>query len=286
MTFKKKWLFAVPLLAGLGYVAVNPLPVYGIFGIGDVVFDPSSWTSLGHIWVQDISNGAKLVQSYNQAVKIFENGVQAYNLAVSMARNITNKHLWEVSAFTVGEEFAQTHYNETVNFAAVMNGDFLHAGQAWQQSTLSPGNPGYLMLSTAPTSNRMAEFATVQLMDASSERCAAIIANYKQTQEANKAAQAQLKGDTFDQSDAKNAMVSVLNVLSGGHIHLQTQTQANGNLQACLAEQQTLQAKVQRDRLAEEQLWYQSIAAERASAPALQDPARTALIIGGSYLEP
>jgi hypothetical protein len=286
MTFKKKWLFAVPLLAGLGYVAVNPPPMYAIFGFGDIVFDPSSWASLGQIWGQDISNGAKLVQSYNQTVKIFENGLQAYNLAVSMARNITNKHLWETAAFSIGNEFSQTHYGETINFSAVMNGDFLHAGQAWQQSTLSAGNSGYLLLATAPTSNRMAEFATVQLMDSSSQRCAAIIANYKQTQDANAAPELQLKGDVFDQSDAKNAMVSVLNIMSGGHLQLQNQTKANGNLQACLAEQQTLQAKVQRDRLAEEQLWYQSIAAERASAPALQDPGRTALIIGGSYLEP
>lgn len=81
-------------------------------------------------------------------------------------------------------------------------------------------------------------------------------------------------------------MVSVLNVLSGGSIHMHTQEKANGNLQACLAEQNTLAAKVQRDRLASEQQWYADIAAARANSPAMLDPGATALVIGGSYLEP
>ena len=59
MTFKKKYLFAVPLVAGLGYLAVNPLPVYAIFGIGDVVFDPTSYATIGKIW----SSSALLVRS-------------------------------------------------------------------------------------------------------------------------------------------------------------------------------------------------------------------------------
>jgi hypothetical protein len=161
----------------------------------------------------------------------------------------------------------------------------LNAGQAWQQSTLYGGNAGYLGTSAPSNSNRMAEFATIQLLDQTSQRCATILANYKSTQDANQAAEDKLYSDTLDQSDSKNSMVAVLNILSGGHIHAQTQAKANGNLQACLAEQQTLQAKVHRDKLADEQIWYSDIAAARASSPALLDPTSTANITG-SYLEP
>ena len=265
----KKWIAALPLLLGMGYLAVNPPAMYALFGFGDIVFDPSSWASLGHIWSQDISNGAKLIQTYNESVKILQNGLEVYHLATSMAQRIQNKSLWKTAAFAVGSEIAQTHYNEQVNWSAAMNGDVLNAGRAWQQSTYNAGNAGYLGNVTAANSHRMAEFATIQLLDQTSQRCATILANYKQTQDANQGAEDQLKGDTFDQSDAKNAMVSVLNVLSGGHIHLQTQEKANGNLQACLAEQNTLQAKIQRDRLADEQQWYAEIAAARADSPAL-----------------
>jgi hypothetical protein len=282
---KKKWLFAVPLLLACGYLAVNPQPMYAIFGIGDVVFDPSAWASLAEIWSQDISNGAKLVETYNQTVKIVENGLQAYNLAMQMAQRIQNKSVWKTAAFAVGSEVAQQHYNETINWSAVMNGDVLNAGRAWHDSTSDGGNAGYLGTVTANNSRRMSEYATMQMLDATSRRCAEILANYKTSQDANQDAEDKLASDTFDQSDAKNAMVSVLNVLSGGHIHLQNQQKANGNLQACLAEQNTLQAKVQRDRLADGQYWYSEIAKARASTPTMIDPDATATF-AGSYLEP
>jgi hypothetical protein len=285
MKMKKKWM-ALPVLIGIGYLAMNPPPAYAIFGFGDVVFDPTSWATLGHIWTEDISNGAKLVQTYNETVKIVKNGLQVYNLAMQMSQRVQNKSVWKTAAFSVGDEMSQQHYNESINFSAVMNGDALDAGRAWRGSSRDAGNGGYLGNVTAPNSRRMSEFATIQLLDATSQRCAQILANYKQTQDANKNAEDQLKGDTFDQSDAKNAMVSVLNILSGGSIHMNTQEKANGNLQACLAEQNTLAAKVQRDRLASEQQWYADIAAARANSPAMLDPGATALAIGGSYLEP
>lgn len=285
MRIKKKWLMTAPLLLGFGYLAVNPQRMYALFGFGDIVFDPSSYASLGKIWSQDISNGAKLAETYNQTVKIVKNGLESYNLAKQMAERVQDKSVWEMAAFAVGNEVTESHYNETINFNAVMNGDVLHAGTAWHQSTLSPGNAGYLGGVTAVNSRRMSEYATIQLLDQTSQRCASILANYKATQDANKAAEDKLYSDTLDQSDAKNSIVAVLNVLSGGHIHAQTQAKANGNLQACLAEQNTLQAKVQRDRLADEQLWYSDIATARASSPALIDPILTAGSIN-AYLEP
>jgi len=283
---KKKWLFAVPLVLGCGYLAVNPQPMYAIFGMGDVVFDPTSYAQFTKIWGEDVSNGVKLAQTYNQAVKIVSNGLQLYNLSMQMAQRVQNKSIWKTAAFAVGEEIAQTHYNETINFNAVMNGDVLHAGQAWHQSTFNAGNGAYLGNATPGNSSRMAQFATIQMLDQTSARCAQILANYKSTQDANQAAANKLVNDTFDQTDAKNSMVAVLNVLSGGHIHLQNQQQANGNLQACLAEQQTLANKVQRDQLAEGQSWYFDAAYARANTPGQIDPAGTAAFIAGNYLEP
>jgi hypothetical protein len=235
------------------------------------------------IWGQDISNGAKLIQTYNETVKIVQNGLQMYALANHMAQRIDHKNTWMMAAFSVGNEAAQHHYNETVNFSAVMNGDALNAGRAWQDSTRYAGNAGYLGSVTAANSRRMSEFATIQMLDATSQRCAQILANYKQTQDANQGAEQQLKLDTLDQTDGKNAMVSVLNVISGGSMHLNTQQKANGNLQACLAEQNTLAAKVQRDKLADEQKWYSDIAAARANSPAMLDPNATGT---HTFLEP
>jgi hypothetical protein len=256
-----------------------------LWGIGDIVFDPTSYAQFTKIWSEDISTGAKIAQTYNQTVKIVENGLHLYELGMQMAQRVQNKNVWKMAAFAVGNETTQQHYNESINFSAAMNGDALHAATAWQQSTLDAGNAGYLGTVSAANSRRMSEYATIQLLDQTSQRCAAILANYKATQDANAAPESKLRSDTFDQTDAKNSMVAVLNVLSGGSIHAQTQAKANGNLQACLAEQQTLQAKVERDRLADEQIWYANIAAARASSRALLDPTLTAGVVE-NYLEP
>jgi hypothetical protein len=285
MKTKRKWIIAAPLLLGSGFIAINPQRLHAFLGFGDIVFDPSSYAAIGEVWSQDISNGAKLAQTYNQTVKIVKNGLDTYNLAMAMSQRVQNKGVWMQAAFAVGNEVTESHYNETVNFNAVMNGDVLNAGHAWHQSTLSPGNAGYLGTRQAADSNRMSQYATIQLLDQTSQRCAQILANYKSTQDANQQAEDKLKSDALDMSDAKNSMVAVLNVLSGGHLHANTQAKASGNLQACYAEQATLQAKVQRDRLANEQLWYRDIAAARASTPATLDPTMTAAGVN-TYLEP
>ena len=286
MKNNRKWLFTIPLVCAVVFTAINPRPMYAIFGIGDIVFDPSSWASLGSIWGQDISNGAKLIQTYNESVKIVKNGLDMYNLANTMAQRVQNKEVWKMTAFAVGNEEMKDHYGETVNWSAAMNGDVLNAAHAYNQSTLTANGAGWMGAAPAANSRRMAQYATLQMLDQTSVRCTSILANYKATQDANQGAESNLTGDALDSSDAKNSMVAVLNVLSGGHIHMQTQQKANGNLQACLAEQQTLQAKLTRDRLAAEQNYYFDIAQARASESVQFDPNAAAAFVGGNYLEP
>ena len=94
MKNNRKWLFAIPLVCVAVFTAINPQPMYAIFGFGDIVFDPSSWAEIGSVWGQDISNGAKLIETYNQTVKIYDNAVQAYNIANQMAQtHREQKHL-------------------------------------------------------------------------------------------------------------------------------------------------------------------------------------------------
>jgi hypothetical protein len=283
MKKNNKWLIASPLMVAILITAFNPKRVWAEF-TGLLVFDPTSYATIGHIWHEDVSNGVKLLNTYNEAVKITKQTLDIYNLAYQMSQRVRDKDTWKLAAFAVGNEITEQHYNESINFNAVMNGDVLNAGTAWHQSTLSAGSNGYLGGRVASTSNRMTEYATVQLLDQTSQRCATMMANYKATQDANKTAEDKLKSDTFDQSDVKNASVAILNVISGGSIHANTQARATGNLQACLAEQQTLEAKVQRDRLAHEQLWYADIAKARADSPMTLDPAGTAS--ANQYLEP
>ena len=263
-----------PVVAA-GFLLVNPRPVYGFFGFGDIVFDPTSYGSLAHIWSQDISNGAKLAATYNQTVKIVENGLQMYKLAYAMAQRVQNKQVWQLAAFSVGNEIAQSHYNETINFNAVMNGDVLNAGHAWHQSTRYGTDAGYLGAQHRPNSSRMAEFATIQLLDQTSQRCASILANYKQTQDANQQPKTSCKAipltPVTPRMHGRWSERLIRRADSGADADASQRQPAGLSGRAA-----TLEAKVKHDQLADEQNWYAEQASERASSPALLDPVQTA----------
>src|ERR1700761_5673221 len=79
---------AAIMTAILGGLALLPVqPALAILGFGDIVFDPSSYTTLGHIWQQDISTGAKIIQEYNQLVKIYTTGMSLQLFARAMAQS-------------------------------------------------------------------------------------------------------------------------------------------------------------------------------------------------------
>ena len=88
------------------------------------VFDGSSWASLGKIWQEDISNGAKLIQEYNELVKIWTSGMQIYNLGMSMARSFTTgqKGAWMTIAQMATNDFTKDKYGETILWPQMING--------------------------------------------------------------------------------------------------------------------------------------------------------------------
>jgi len=104
-------------------MAMLPAQTYALFGIPEIVFDPSAVASLGHIWNEDISNGAKLVKSYQ--------------FAVQMARQIQHpqRMLWNTIAMRAANDYTQNAYGETILWPNMMNGMPALAAGAWQQST-------------------------------------------------------------------------------------------------------------------------------------------------------
>lgn len=264
---------------------IAAVPAYGLWGIGDIVFDPTSYAQFANIWQEDVSTGIKLANTYNETLKIVKNGLQLYALEQQMAQRVESKNDWIMTSFALGNEYTQQHYNESVNMSGVMNGDYLNAAHGWNQATYNAGNGAYLGASTPATSTRMSEYASIQLIDQTSTRCATILAQYKASQDANAPAEKSLSDDAFSTANAKNYMTAVLNIMSGGSIHLNTQAKANGNLQACLAEQQTLASKIERDKLAAEQDWYAGVAAAKARTNTGLDPDKT-LQVNRSYMVP
>lgn len=124
----------------IGLAVVSPKPAAAVFGIGDVVFDPSSFSTLGHIWTEDISTGLKIQQEVTQAIKIYNNAVQMYNLAQQEAGFIHNKQIFQVIGVVAQHAAVANLHGETSgwNTALTRAGGLAAAAQAWQHAT-APG---------------------------------------------------------------------------------------------------------------------------------------------------
>ena len=129
----------VGALGLFGLALLLPRPAAAIFGFGDIVFDPTSYATLGHIWGQDLSNYAKLIQSVQQLEKIYGNAVQVYDLSRAMSQSFSggNKQQWIALAQTGLADYTHDKYGENQVWSEAVSGNPSQVPNAWQQSTVA-----------------------------------------------------------------------------------------------------------------------------------------------------
>jgi hypothetical protein len=116
-----------------------PQPAAALFGVGDIVFDPSSYASLGSIWSQDISNGLKLEEELAEATKIYNNAVQVYNLAQQEASFLRHKQIYQAIGVVAQHAAVANVGGGTTGWdrALTSAGRLANAALAWQHATAS-----------------------------------------------------------------------------------------------------------------------------------------------------
>ena len=129
MKFKLKLPLPLALLTvAMGFSAV---PMQAQFA----VFDGASWTELGSIWSQDVSNGVKLTQTVQQGGMLISQGLSIYNLAMRETTALRNKQ-WMQAAGYLSHMTIPGQPQWTL--ALRSGGGMLNAAGAWQQMT-APG---------------------------------------------------------------------------------------------------------------------------------------------------
>lgn len=239
-------------LLGLGLLF--PSPAAALFGLGDIVFDPTSYATLGHIWTQDISNYAKLIQTVTQLEKIYANGMQMYTLgrAMSQSFNGANKAQWATLAQMAVADFTQDRYGENRGWSQAVSGNPSQVPSAWQQSTVALSNGINLIGQTIGQSPALARLASIEAVDGSSTKCLATISQYRGNSLANQLGPIlKLAIARADGSSATNSDIEQLNILALEQQQGNTESRAQGQINACLVEQQVLANKIQRDTFAE-----------------------------------
>jgi hypothetical protein len=118
--------------AGLAFVVLCavPKPAHAIFGLGDIVYDPTNW--------------AEAVKQLEQDIKLVEQGIQTYNLLQSELRMLQQRP-WETVATSLsdiqipvtanGDNADDDDAGEAAAVGAALNGNG-DAQSAWQSAMM------------------------------------------------------------------------------------------------------------------------------------------------------
>jgi type IV secretion system protein TrbJ len=226
-------------------------PAFAIFGMGDVVFDPSAYATLGHIWNEDISTGAKIIQEYNELIKIYSTGMSLYNFSRAMAVGFHSgqRAAWMMAVEPAVNDYTESRYGETAMWPQVMNGAPAYAPQAWTAATVPMNVYPYFNAQVAIGST-MADLATVEAMDGSAKKCLQIIARHQLNTPLNQLAFLGLRFSQNNDTDSTNSQIEQLNMLNASNSQAVNEARTQSMIHSCEVEQQMIANKIQRDQLA------------------------------------
>lgn len=219
------------LIIGGILVACVATPSFALFGVGDIVFDPTSYASL-------VSQLTTLETQYN----MLKNNLVHFSL----------KGQWHTALNAMEHVNVANQFGETAGFSVALNTNSPSSAiAAWGNATV-PVNSGattYLS-SQAPNSAGRSQLAMIEASDAVSPDCLNAVGAYRAARDTNLNAEADLQGQQLDDGNATNAEVQQLNLLNAAQAQHLVELKAQGVIHACLAQQMAIQNMQQRNAAA------------------------------------
>ena len=154
LTRKKQWIIGGALLL------CTATPSFAIFGLGDIVFDPTSYASL-------VSQLTTLESQYTS----FKNNV----------RNFSLKSQWQTALNSVKNVQVRNSYGETNGMTTSLNQNSTTAAtMAWTNSgeALSGNTSSYLAGESPGNSTKLTQLAIVETSDTISPDCLNAVGSY------------------------------------------------------------------------------------------------------------
>jgi hypothetical protein len=225
---RRKW------IVGGAVVLLTATPSFALFGIGDIVFDPTSYASL----VQQLTT---LEMQYNMV----KNNITHFSL----------KQQWQTTLHTLENVNVANMFGETAGISIALNTNSPSASlTGWKAATvpMNVNATSYLQGQTLGNA-RMSQLAMIETSDVISPDCLTAVGQYRSGRTQNSSANNSLISDQFDASDSTNSEVQQLNLLNAAEGQKMAEMQSQGNLQTCLAGQMTV-ANMERRNAAVEDL--------------------------------
>lgn len=243
LTRKKMW------LVGGALVLATATPSFALFGLGDIVFDPTSYASIA----------SQLTTMENQYTT-FKNNIKNFSL----------KTQWHTALNNLKQVQVTNRFGETNGMTTALDQNSTTAATtAWTNSSeaLSSNTNSYLATQTPGNSDNLTQLAIVETSDTISPDCLNAIGSYRAARAASVSANASLQANQLDGSSNTNSEVQQLNLVNAAQAQQLNEQQAQGALHACIAQQQTVQNMQQRNTMAHDLNLSASIAAEHTANP-------------------
>jgi len=215
-------------------VVLTATPSFALFGMGDIVFDPTSYASL-------VSQLTTLETQY----KMLKNNITHFSL----------KQQWKTTLHALENVNVANMFGETAGIKIALNSNSPStSATAWKTATVSMNSStsSYLQ-GQSLGSARISQLAMVETSDSISPDCLTAVGQYRTNRTENTTANTSLLSDQFDSTDSTNSEVQQLNLLNAAEAQKLSEMQAQGTLHTCLAGQMTV-ANMERRNAAVEDL--------------------------------
>jgi type IV secretion system protein TrbJ len=246
LTNRRKWLLGTGAV-----ILLTATPSFALFGIGDIVFDPTSYASL-------VSQLTTLETQYN----MLKNNITHFSV----------KQQWQTTLHTLENVNVANMFGETAGFSIALNSNSPSASStAWKAATVPmSSNTATYLLGQALGGSRTSQLAMIETSDSISPDCLTAVGQYRAGRTQNVTANSSLNTFQFDNTDSTNTEVQQLNLLNASHAQGMAEMQTQGALQVCMAGQMTV-ANMERRNAAVEDMntaafVYQQRAANDVSA--------------------
>ena len=221
----RKWLL------GGGLLLLTATPGFALFGIGDIVFDPTSYASL-------VSQLTTLQTQYT----MLKNNIEHFSF----------KQQWQTALNTMKNANVRNLFGETNGMTTALNTNSPTASStAWTAATVPVnGTTASYLAGQTPGSTQLSELAMIEASDSVSPDCFTAVGQYRASRTGNATANSSLAAEQLDGSTATNSEVEQLNLLNASEAQKMSEMQSQGVLQACLASEMAVSNMEQRNAAA------------------------------------
>jgi type IV secretion system protein TrbJ len=231
------------LVVSVLILTVVAAPALAIFGLGDIVYDPSNYEEA----VQEL---LQLEQQYGQLVQTYQMIKNQYAQMLWMAQPVPVNMILRYRALATPwmPSSATNTYGTTQAWEAAINtGQGVSGGYSAATEALGTYGAALSNIPSDQVERLKRDYGTVELTDGASLAAIQLLGALRANAPAVENAIQNLENDSLSSDPSMNTEIAVLNKINAAHLINVRNTQDTNKLLTALAERQILEAKRQRD---------------------------------------